>query len=420
MAAIIIGIVTVVLLILFITLYIVFSGGTEEKILKNVCIKNDKFNNEYLIQNNLNNLKLNDMSADIELVAQSVAFRAHKLLLAANSKYLETMLYTYSQGHPNVTDSNSIFQLEMSFIDHKTLSIILEFIYGKPIPKFDNVNNYSELLKASDDFQLEGLKCEVSKQLAGKLNAQNVCNLIVLAEKTDAPFLMNIASHYLLNNLNEVRSTNEWKSSTKVNGHILAQAIDFNGKLPANSTCQIECQPNTVQSMSFINNMRRYLSTEYMADATITTSRDDYSIRVNKAILIGQSVKFKQDFKNNSNIQIDTPENIDSFVLREFLMYMYSGWIVSLNKYAEGFLYLSHIYDMTALKDKCEDVIIDQLSVNNAANVVEILSRTDSQRLSNAVLDFILKNRPEVVKTDGWNNLKKNKPELLHKIFSNI
>lgn len=421
--AIVIGIIIFVI-ILITTLVIVFSGGNEDKqILDNICAKQAKTIDEFLIGNNLNNLSLNDNYTDIELIAQSVVFRAHKLILAAHSKYLATKLQTYSHGL-NFTDPNSIFQLEMSFVDHSTLSIILEFIYGKSIPLavFENESDYSNLLKASEEFQLKGLKCEISKQLSKKLNNKNVANVIVLAEETDTPFLMNVASKYLLDHLNDIRLTHEWKVSAKINGHILANAIDFHGKLSPNTTCNIECYPVNFQSKSIVNNLRRFFTTNYLADARIrvvTEQHDEeqYIFHVNKAILISQSLKFRHLFANSSNIQID---GVDNFVMREFLQYMYCGSIVSLEKYAAQLLVLSSDYGMDILRDKCEDVIIDQLSISNAANIVEIANSVESQRLSKAVLDFILKNRNAVAKTPGWSELKKNKPELLNKIFSHI
>lgn len=398
-----------------------FGGSDEDKqILDNICAKQVKTNNEFLIGNSLNNLRLNDNFTDIELIAQTVVFRAHKLVLAAHSKYLATKLQTYSQGL-NITDPNSIFQLEMSFVDHPTLSIILEFIYGKPIPLkvFESESDYSNLLKTSEEFQLEGLKCEISRQLSKKLNNKNVANIIVLAEETDTPNLMNVASKYLLDHLNDIRSTHEWKVSAKTNGHILANAIDFHGKLPENTTCDIECHPVNFQSQSIVNNLRRFFTTNYFADADINVvnAREEHIFHVNKAILTSQSLKFRKLFSRSSIIKIN---NVDSLVMREFLQYMYCGSIVSLDKYAAQLLILSNEYGMDTLRDKCEDVIIDQLSIANAANIVEITSSVESQRLSKAVLDFILKNRNEVVKSPGWAELKKNKPELLNKIFTHI
>lgn len=417
---IVIGIIVFVI-ILITTLIIVFTGGDEDKqIFNNICAEKFKNNNEFSIGNNLNNLRVNDNYTDIELIAQSRVFRAHKLVLAAHSKYLATKLHTYSQGL-NVTDPNSIFQLEMSFVDHLTLSIILEFIYGKPIPLkiFENENDYSNLLKTSEEFQLEGLKCEISRQLSKKLNNKNVANLIVLAEETDTPFLMNVASKYLLNHLNDIRSTHEWKVSAKTNGHILANAIDFHGKLPANTICDIECHPVNFQTQSIANNLRRFFTTNYFADADIkvVNGREKHIFRVNKAILTSQSLKFRELFVNKSIIEID---GVDILVMREFLQYMYCGSIVSLDKYAAQLLILSNDYGMSTLRDKSEDVIIDQLSIANAANIIEITNSIESQRLSEAVLEFILKNRNEVAKSPGWKELKKNKPELLNKVFTHI
>lgn len=417
--AIVIGIIIFVIIIIS-TLFIVFSSGDEDKqILDNICAKNVEIN-DFLIGNSLNNLRVNDNYTDIELIAQSVVFRAHKLVLAAHSKYLATKLQKYSQGL-NVTNPNSIFQLEMSFVDHSTLFIILEFIYGKPIPLkvFENENDYSNLLKTSEEFQLEGLKCEISRQLSKKLNNKNVANLIVLAEETDTPFLMNVASKYLLDHLNDIRLTHEWKVSAKANGHILANAIDFHGKLAANTTCDIECHPVNFQSQSIVNNLRRFFTTNYLADAVIKVlnGREEHIFHVNKAILTSQSPKFRELFAHSSIIEID---GVDSLVMREFLQYMYCGSIISLEKYAAQLLMLSNDYGMDALRDYTEDVIIDQLSIANAANIVEITNSVESQRLSKSVLDFILKNRNEVAKTPAWRELKKNKPELLNKIFSHI
>lgn len=418
--AIVIGII-IFAIISIATLVIVFSGGNEEKpILKNICAKQVQTNNEFLIGNSLNNLRINDNFTDIELIAQSVVFRAHKLVLAAHSKYLATKLQTYSQGL-NATDPNSIFQLEMSFVDHSTLSIILEFIYGKPIPLkvFEDENDYGNLLKTSDEFQLDGLKCEIARQLSKKLNNKNVANLIVLAEVTDTPFLMNVASKYLLDHLNDIRATHEWKVSAKTNGHTIANALDFHGKLAKNTTCDIECYPVNFQSQSIVNNLRRFFTTNYFADADIevVNGREQHIFRVNKAILTSQSSKFRKQFAHSSIIKV---EGVDSLVMREFLQYMYCGSIVSLDKYAAELLILSNDYGMDTLRDKSEDVIIDQLSIANAAKIVEITNSVESQRLSKAVLDFILKNRNEVVKTPGWSELKKNKPELLNKIFAHI
>lgn len=421
MVAIVIGVVVLLAIIIITTIIIMYSGGDDERILDNVCIKQNKFNKEFLIENKFDKLKLGDNYTDVELIAQSVVFRAHKLILAAHSKYLATMLYTYSQSL-NDSDPDSILQFEMTQVDHSTLSTILEFFYGKSLPLaiFENENDYTQLLKTSDEFQLDGLKCEVSKHLSKKLNKKNVAKLILLAEQADAPFLMNVASTYLLDHLSEVRSTAEWKLAVKSNGHILANAIDFHGKLPENTTCVIECEPVTLRSKPIVDNLRRFFTIEYFANVKISVSNgndEPHVFRVNKAVLAGQSAKFQEQFQNSTSIELN---DVNGAAMREFLMYMYSGWIISLEHHAKELLYLSHMYQMQALRDKCEDLIIDQLSVANATNILDMLSRFESERLSQAVLDFILKNRREIVKTADWIKLKKNKPELLNKIFNKI
>lgn len=406
-------------------MFIIFRSGDdapESSLQENICHQmEERSHMDFVIQNNLNDLHLNDNYTDIEVTSQNITLRAHKVILAAYSKYLDSMIFTQNQSTKNRTN-DEVSSLEISFIDIKSLDHLLNFMYSGALPNelFNDENEYGNLMKAANELQMDWLKCEMSKRLSVRLNTKNAAFLAVLAEESDAHFLMILASNYLLENFNDVKKTHEWQTVANNHRNVLANAIDFHGKLPSNSVCDIECQPLTVASPSIFQRLRRFFITQRFADAEIhiNTGEDGKVFYVNRAILVAQSPIFQQQFAASPNeISIN---NTSSAVMEEFLIYMYSGWPSQLKKFTEGLLYLSETYEMKALKNACEDIFIDELSVMNAAKIAEIADNANSKRLLTEILDFILKNRKEVVTTKAWTELKNKNPQLLTKIFTNL
>lgn len=398
------------------------SSNGQQKV--NICRqKEEPSYKEYLIENNLNDLQLNDNFTDIDVVSQNVVIRAHKAILAAHSSYFDSMIWLSNKTDLNDSE-NSKNRLDLSFVDHKTVAHALNFIYTGSLATelFNNDDDYSNLLRAATEFQLDLLKCEISKRLSVRINRQNAGSLVVLAEETDSRFLMTIASHYLLENFREISTSSEWQQLVGDNANVLANAIDFQGKIPTNVTCDIQCQPSTVATASVFKKLRRFFITQRYADAEVHVDNgvegEKKVFHVNRAILIAQSPVFRHQFTNSSNvIQM---MNVSADAAEEFLIYMYSSWSAQLKKLTEPLLYLSDRYQMVSLKKACEDVIISGMTVENAASIVQMADKANSKRLSSAVLDFILKHRNQVVATHAWTELKVKNPELLAKIFFNL
>lgn len=413
----IIGVISIIII-----LYLIFRSGdddNETKPKENICYqKEEHAHKDYLVENNIHYLRLNDNYTDIEIISQNKIIRAHKVILAAQSKYFDSMIYTKSDKNENGKS-----QLLLEFIDYKTVEHVLTFMYSGLISNdlFDNESEYGNLIRASAELQMDHLKCELSKRLSFRINLNNVGYLVILAEESDAQFLMILASNYLLNNFNEVSKLKKWQTIATNNRNVLANAIDFHGKLPENTECQIHCQSSTLESPSVFLRLRRFYITQRYSDSEIHIDngidQKVFTFHVNRAILTSQSSVFRQQFNESPNaIHIN---DTSSAVLEEFLIYMYSGWPSQLKKLTEGLLYLSDRYQMTPLKNACEDIIIDELTVQNAAKIVEIADKANSKRLSTTVLDFIVKNRKEVVTTKAWTELKNKNPQLLTKILFN-
>lgn len=415
----------IVLTIILIVIAYYKSGDDEatlaRKFPQNLCQQLDEpSHQEYLIENNLNNMQFDDNFTDIEVVSQNARIRAHKIVLAAHSKYFDSMIWIKNQTNPN--DQIGKNQLDLSYVDDKTVSHVVNFIYTGSLPSelFDNETEYSNLLRAADEFQLDWLKCEITQRLSIRINDRNAGSLVVLAEETDSRSLMILASHHLLEHLHEISKTNEWSELIKNYPNILANAYDFQGKLPQNFTCNIQCVPSTVATPIIYTRLRQFFLIQRYADAEVHVANgtDKKVFRVNRAVLTAQSELFRQQFANSPNNSIViTDTSIDA--AQDFLFYMYSSWSSQLKNLTIELLYLSDKYEMDALKKACEDIIINYMNVENAATLVVVADAAHSKRISSKTLDFMLKHRNDVVATNAWTKLRKERPELLAKIFSN-
>lgn len=419
--------------VLFIVIiYWIFSGGDDDPIAsnvitpskKNICKQIEKsFNKDYLVENNLNQLQLNDNYTDIDLITppNRTVVRAHKVILASHSQYFDMKISTNEEAKSS--NSNGSQHLNIENIDHKTLLTVLNFMYNGVLSDdvFQNADDYESLLRAATEFQMDSLKCEISKRLNPRINIHNVGALFALATETNSTFLTTVAANFLLNQFQQVKLTNEWHTVIKEHKDILADAIHFQANLEENTDCNIECVPATLQSPAIFTRLRQFFLTQRFADAEIyvqaVNGGDSKMFHVNRAILIGQSAAFRMAFPDDGQRQRITVDGIEIDVMDEFLAYMYSGWPTQkMEKMPAGLLYVSAVYGMKGLQTKCEDILIKQLSVTNAADIIIVADNANSKRLFDIVLKFILDNRRAVVNTTAWIDLRKNHPEILTKI----
>lgn len=412
------------ILVIFIVIKILGSGKAipqpkEVENLKsimkddNICKSSDEiYIEEFLIRNNIELLGLNQDSCDILVLCKNGQVKAHKVILAAYSEVFERMI----QNASNV--ENQLTKIELTDIDIDVLWPMLKFIYDGKFPKV-NIN-YNDLLLSAEHYEISALKCELEKLLESQINNENVGDLLVTAEQANAKFLKFAASKYLMTHLADIRKTSAYKNVASRYPGLITTAIDVLGNLPENSTCEIECHSLNKTSPLIVRRLKRFMITEHFTDAEIKFGNQTF--KVNRAILIEQSNEWQKLFRDNTNkIYLEPTENdvtISTIVMKEFLIYMYSGWVQQLNSIAEQLLMIANKFQMFALKAACENVIYDKLNTNNAAELLVIADKASSRLLSRKIVDFILKNKNAVVGTAGWNKLKTSHSHILHEIIN--
>ena len=80
----------------------------------------------------------------------------------------------------------------------------------------------------------------------------------------------------------------------------------------------------------------------------------------------------------------------------------------------------AHKYNVPELLDFCSDYLKDNLSFENATDVLVSAHLTDQKNLFEIASDFINENKGKVVKTIAWNEFKKTNLTMAIDIFSSI
>lgn len=397
---IIVGVILVVAIIL--SLVWAFSGSSDnvaketEKI--NICQRlNETLDPDYLVSNYFDRFEVNQRTADVSLQIGSKTLGAHKILLAAYSNQLEFLLAANKTTFP-----------ENETIAFKSF---LRFIYNnEKLPA--NLTDRLDLLTFADSYGIPQLKCKLEEAIHKQIDLKNIFEVYHSASVANAVFLKIAASHFIADNSDQVIKQQKWTHSME-----FVDALDTWKKHGNESTkCQIACPSNGLQSDSIVDRLKRFFIVERYADATLHLS--EHEIQVNRAVLVTQSPAWQRAFsRTDSPNDVELPPFTDYYSMKQFISYMYSGWVPGLKENTENLLALASEYEMHPLRNACEEIILNKLTIDTAANLLILANRVDSIRIKNQTTEYFFSHRNEIVKTDGWKELKKNHPNVLANVL---
>lgn len=164
------------------------------------------------------------------------------------------------------------------------------------------------------------------------------------------------------------------------------------------------------------------LDKKIMADLLLKSG--DEIIPVHKLILAARSDVFSAMFQhdmNESKSGIVAIQDIEPFVLRPFLKYIYSGKLPDhLSEEMTYELYsVSDKYAVSTLRKSCSSCLISYLNNDNFIKILMLADAHSDAKLKNAVADYII-HRPSLM-TDGvWKRFSENCPKLSNEIYQKI
>ncbi|XP_061765467.1 kelch-like protein 7 [Nerophis ophidion] len=112
--------------------------------------KTDDVEDEHFgsIMGGMNNLRKNGTLCDVCLVVQSQQFPAHRIVLAAASKFFRLMFTT------NMLESKS-YEVELSSVDPEIIELLLEYIYTAEVPV--DISKVQSLMEVAKQYQIKCL-----------------------------------------------------------------------------------------------------------------------------------------------------------------------------------------------------------------------------------------------------------------------
>lgn len=145
--------------------------------------------------------------------------------------------------------------------------------------------------------------------------------------------------------------------------------------------------------------------------------------RVHKNILASRSAvfdaMFKYNMKENESNYVEISD-IDEKVLEQMLRYIYTDRCENIAEYAEGLFVAADKYDLEGLKLRCEQVLLKNLSVENAAAILIIADMHHAEKLKSDAINFIVRHSLEVANMPSWNGMMVSHPQLLNEVFKAV
>lgn len=158
--------------------------------------------------------------------------------------------------------------------------------------------------------------------------------------------------------------------------------------------------------------------TQKFSDVTLSVGGKD--LLVHKLILAARSPVFAAMFKHEmaeSKQNRVTIQDVDYDVLREMLMYIYTGKSPNLESMAEDLLALADKYDLGGLKAMCETVLCSSITVENAANLLVLADMHCAKQLRTQIIHYISVQAKEVMRTPAWKNMSLTYPHVIIEAF---
>ncbi|KFM68823.1 Speckle-type POZ protein B, partial [Stegodyphus mimosarum] len=168
--------------------------------------------------------------------------------------------------------------------------------------------------------------------------------------------------------------------------------------------------PSTVHYGSFRNELRNLYKSGRFSDISLLV--DSKTFHAHKFVLCARSSVFSRMFETEmveSEEDVVEIVDIDSDIIEEMLLYVYSGCLEKpLEETADRLYAAADKYDISPLKKKCASFLKSHLCVANACRNLQLANFHSDNDLYESVLEFICSHVEDVFSTDDWKKFVKD------------
>ena len=140
-----------------------------------------------------------------------------------------------------------------------------------------------------------------------------------------------------------------------------------------------------------------------------------------KLVLVCQSDVFEAMLKKETKmVESESAEvkieDTKAETLENMIYFMYHDKVDE-KKINSNLLILADRYNVKSLTSMCIQYLEENLSLENALDVLTAANLTSKKDLFDAAAKFVFENKQSVVKTEAWKELSENHPDLIVKIM---
>ncbi|XP_065211321.1 speckle-type POZ protein-like [Planococcus citri] len=161
-----------------------------------------------------------------------------------------------------------------------------------------------------------------------------------------------------------------------------------------------------------LKGLERLLHNQTFVDVTFVV--DGKNFGAHRSILAARSPVFEAMFKHNmqeNRLNEVNISDIRSEVFEEFLLFMYTDKTPNCKTVTELFL-VADKYQVESLQVLCEEIILKELSVENAIDLLCFADLHGAERLVKQVGFYIKTNPANLISTQSWKNAILTRPHL--------
>uniref|UniRef100_A0A146LWB8 Speckle-type POZ protein n=1 Tax=Lygus hesperus TaxID=30085 RepID=A0A146LWB8_LYGHE len=249
----------------------------------------------------------------------------------------------------------------------------------------------------------------------------------------------------IINRKNVICKTRQDKSTFKskhVQGFVeyvkRSELLDEDGELLVNDRLKIICEIRVVESAYKYTEKPKYERTNYipvreayneywqlyidkrLVDTTITVKTTEF--QVHRLVLAAHSQVFDSMFSHNmieSSTNRVTIHDCEPEVFAELLRFVYTKRVENVKEVARGLLICADKYDLEQLKKVCETSIGEELTRNNAVDILILADTHNSVRLKSKALDYISSHAWSITQSPAW-SVMLHHPKLLNEVVISL
>lgn len=405
-------IITFILIILIILIYRAFQTDEDVNLEKRVeLINTDKcippISPYFYVSNELENLRINQSSADLILYSSGIRIPVHKIILAAHSRTFERQILA--------REANDTGDLFVSDVTTEALLDLLNYMYTNTPPDMTKLSD--GLLVAADRYQINTLKCVIEEELCGDIDIQNAAHLLYFSLEANATRLQYKASAFILKHISNIVNTQAWKELTKLKPTLMHIALESVANHSTTATPNVNCRILYEPDYIVTEKLREFFVERKFADDELNIAGE--IIHINRAILIEQSIVLREILNSKASHHLELG-GVNANAIKDALLYLYSGSVPTIYNSTEEVLSAAHLLQLDNLKCVCAKILITTLTHENAAHLLILAEKNNAVELKAAVVTHIVQNTNEVTKTEGWTVLSREHPELMTKAITDV